>query len=79
MQVECSSDGSLRECGMHCQKNPDEQYTIHELNKLCNSCRHHTEKEDPKATCCLDGVLSKEPDFLGQKTWLSETVEKYPG
>ena len=70
---------NLRERGKHCQKTPDGQCTIRELNKLCNSCRHHTEKEDPKATCCLDGVLSKEPDFLGQKTWLSETVEKYPG
>ena len=69
----------LRERGKHCQKNPDGQYTIHELNKLCNSCRHHTEKEDPTATCCLYGVLSKEPDFLEQKSWLSETVEKYPG
>ena len=68
---------NLRERGKHCQKNPDGQCTIRELNKLCNSCRHHTEKEDPKATCCLYGVLSKEPDFLGQKTWLSETVEKY--
>ena len=53
----------LRERGNHCQKNPDGQYTTHELNKLCNSCRHHTEKGNPNSTCCLYGVLSKEPDF----------------
>ena len=71
----------LREREKHRQKSmyPDGQYSIHELNKLCNSCRHHTEKENSNATCCLCGVLSKEPDFLVQKSWLSETVEKYPG
>ena len=59
----------LRERGKHRLKNLDGQYTIHELNKLCNSCRHHTEKEDPNATCRLYGVLSKEPDFLPQIAW----------
>ena len=70
---------TLRECGKDRIKFPDGQYTIRELNKLCNSCRHHTMEEDPNATCCLYGVLSKEPDFMEQKSWLSETVEKYPG
>ena len=43
------------------------------------SCREHTEKDDLSVTCCLYHVLSNEPDFKSQKSWLSETVEKHPG
>ena len=38
-----------------------------------------TEKDDPSVTCCLYHVLSNGPDFKSQKSWLSETVKKYPG
>ena len=60
-------------------KLPDGRYSQHELKKLCISCRDHTIKEDPTETCCMFGVLSKEPDFLAQKPWLAETVERNPG
>ena len=46
---------------------------------MCVSYREHTKKDDPSVTCCLYHVLSNEPDFKSQKSWLSETVEKYPG
>ena len=60
-------------------KGPDGRYTQHKLKKLCISCRDHTIKEDPTETCCMLGVLSKETDFLAQKPWLAETVERFPG
>ena len=69
----------LRARGKSCMKLPDGRYTQHELKKLCISCRDHTIKEDPTETCCMFGVLSKEPDFLAQKPWLDETVERNPG
>ena len=47
--------------------------------KLRNNCKNQNEKKDPNATCCMFGVLSNEPDFKEQKSWLSETVEFYPG
>ena len=46
---------------------------------MCVSCRGHTEKDDPSVTFCLYHILSNEPGFKSQKSWLSETVEKYPG
>ena len=60
-------------------KLPDGQYSGHELKKLCNGCKNHTDKDDPTVKCCMFNVLSNEPDFLAQKSWLSETIEKYPG
>ena len=60
-------------------KLPDGRYSQHELKKLCISCRDHTIKEDPTETCCMFGVVSKEPDFLAQKPWLAEIVENNPG
>ena len=69
----------LRARGKACLRLPDGQYSGNELNKLCNNCKNQNEKEDPNATCCMFGVLSNEPDFKEQKSWLSETVEFYPG
>ena len=69
----------LRARGKSCMKLPDGRYSQHELKKLCISCRDHTIKEDPTETCCMFGVVSKEPDFLAQKPWLAEIVESNPG
>ena len=69
----------LRARGKACLGLPDGQYLGNELNKLCNNCKNQNEKEDPNATCCMFGVLSNEPDFKEQKSWLSETVEFHPG
>ena len=69
----------LKARGKSCMKLPDGSYSGHTLNRMCVSCREHTEKDDPSVTCCLYHVLSNEPDFKSQKSWLSETVEKYPG
>ena len=52
----------------------DGSYSGHTLNRMCVSCREHTEKDDPSGH-----VLSTGPDFKSQKSWLSETVKKYPG
>ena len=60
-------------------KLPDGSYSGQILNRMCVSCREHTEKDDPSVTCCSYHVLSNEPDFMSQKSWLSETAEKYPG
>ena len=69
----------LRARGKSCMKLPDGRYSQHELKKLCISCRDHTIKEDPTETYCMFGVLSKEPDFLAQKPWRAESVERNPG
>ena len=60
-------------------KLPEGSYSGHILNRMCVSCREQAEKDDPSVTCCLYHILSNEPDFKSQKSWLSETVEKYPG
>ena len=69
----------LKVRGKSCMKLPGGSYSGHILNLICVSCREHTEKDDPSVTCCLYHVLSNEPDFKSQKSWSSETVEKYPG
>ena len=52
-----------------------------ELNKICNHCKHGISIETRLAEgthnekCCLTYVLSNEPDFKGQKEWLTEVVE----
>ena len=69
----------LRARGKACMRLPNGEYSERELNKLCRKCKETGHKEDPLATCCLFNVLSHELDFLSQKSWLAETVEKYPG
>ena len=69
----------LKARGKSCMKSPDGSYSGHIFNRMWISSREHTEKDDPSVTCCLNHVLSNEPDFKSQKSWLSETVEKYPG
>ena len=61
-----------------CMRLLDGQYTGNQLNKLCNSCKNHTEMEEPSATCCMFVVLSNEPDLKEQRSWLSEAVDIYP-
>ena len=77
--VQLGLQSILRARGKDCMRLPDGQYSGNQSNKLCNSCKNHTEKEDPNATCCMFGVLSNESDFKEQKSWLSETVQYYPG
>ena len=77
--VELGMLSILKARGKSCMKLPDGSYFGQILNRICFSCREHTEKDDPSVTCCLYHVLSNEPDFKSQKLWLSETVEKYPG
>ena len=69
----------LKARGKSCVNLPDGLYSGHVLNRMCVSCREHTEKDDSSVTCCLYHVLSNEPDFKSQKSWLSETLDKYPG
>ena len=69
----------LKARGKSCMKLPDGSYSGHILNRMCVSCRKHTKKDDTSVTCYFYHVLSNEPDFKSQKSWLSETVEKYPG
>ena len=69
----------LKARGKSCMKLPHGSYSGHILNRMCVSCREHTEKDDPSVTCCLYHVLSNGPDFKSQKSWLSENVKKYPG
>jgi hypothetical protein len=47
----------------------------HELNKQCNGCRLGLTVDEVGEKCCLTKVLSKEPDFMMQKEWLTEVVE----
>lgn len=58
----------------------------HVLNKICLGCEQRNARVDPDTglsirsdKCCLYYVLSQEPDFLEQKPWLHETVEKQAG
>ena len=43
----------LKARGKSCMKLPDGSYSGHILNRMCVSCREHTEKDDPSVTCCL--------------------------
>jgi hypothetical protein len=53
------------------------------LRKVCHFCTAHTPEADRRAggyyieKCCAYKVLSQEPDFLEQKPWLQEAVEKH--
>ena len=69
----------LKVRGKCCMKLSEGSCSRYILNKMCVSCREHTEKDDPFVTCCLYNVLLSEPDFRSQKSWLAEAVEKYPG
>ena len=57
----------------------------HVLNKICLGCEKRSPRGDTESdfvrsdTCCMYYVLSQEPDFLEQKPWLHETVEKQAG
>ena len=60
----------LKARGKSCMKLPDWSYSGHTLNRMCVSCRKHTEKDDTSVTCYFYHVLSNEPDFKSQKSWL---------
>ena len=68
--VQLQLHSNLKARGKSCLRLPDGQYSGNELNKLCKYCKIDTEKEDTNVTYCMSVVLSNEPEFKEQRSWL---------